>query len=95
MQFARAIHCSNDNSSARAFGSMFRELATAFQSRAYSRSNFLSCFRPEKIRFGSISKATHRRARVIQSDRVARVAPLRNRHQVVGEKQLQERCADI
>ena len=45
MKFARAIHCSNDNSSARAFGSMFRQLASVFQSRAYSRSNFLSCFR--------------------------------------------------
>ena len=29
MQFARAIHCSNDNSSARAFGSMFRQLASS------------------------------------------------------------------
>ena len=44
MQFARAIHCSNDNSSARAFGSMFRQLASTFQSRAYSRSNFRELF---------------------------------------------------
>src|SRR5439155_19647332 len=52
-------------------------------------------FVSEKIRSGSISKATHRRALAIQSHRAARVAPLQNRHQAAGEKRLQERCVDI